>query len=69
MHASAEKHTYYGIAWDDYLKLLDELADAARLRVTFDGGVLEIMSPKSEPEECFASRSKILIAASNVLKS
>lgn len=49
--ATAEKRIYYGVAWDDYLRLLDELGDGAHLRVTFDRGVLEIMSPKSEHEE------------------
>lgn len=50
-HASAEKRIYYGIAWRDYIRLLDELSDDSHIRLTFDHGVLEVMSPKALHEE------------------
>jgi Uma2 family endonuclease len=51
IHATAEKHLYYGVSWDTYLQLLEELADESNVRLTFDRGVLEIMSPKRLHEQ------------------
>ena len=51
VEAAVEKRIYYGVAWSSYVWLLEELGDGTHLRVTFDCGVLEIMSPKSEHEE------------------
>jgi Uma2 family endonuclease len=37
--------------WEDYERLLDELRDRPTLRVSYDSGTLEIMSPLPEHEE------------------
>ncbi len=51
-HATAEKHLYYGVSWDTYNQLLEELTDeVGHLRLTFNHGVLEIMSPKRLHEQ------------------
>lgn len=50
-NASAEKHIYYGVSWDTYVQLLDELGDESKIRLTFNRGVLEIMSPKRLHEQ------------------
>ena len=39
------------IGWDEYEQLLDELAERAGLRVSYDEGKLEIMSPLPEHEK------------------
>jgi Uma2 family endonuclease len=46
------------ISWDDYERVLEELMDRHRLRVTYDRGRLEIMSTLSEHEQyvCFINR-------------
>ena len=49
--ATAEKHIYYGVSWDTYLQLLEELGDDGNARLTFNRGVLEIMSPKRLHEQ------------------
>lgn len=49
--ATAEKHIYYGIPWNTYLQLLDELGDDSGFRLTYSHGVLEIMSPKRRHEQ------------------
>jgi Uma2 family endonuclease len=49
--ATAEKHIYYGVSWDTYLQLLEELGDDSGVRLTFNRGVLEIMSPKRLHEQ------------------
>lgn len=41
----------YGINWDTYERLLADLTDCSAPRLTFDQGVLEIMSPTPEHEE------------------
>src|SRR6266496_3245589 len=38
------------IAWDEYERLLDELAEGPHVRVSYDCGKLEIMTPLSEHE-------------------
>src|SRR5207248_7167465 len=50
-NATAEKHLYYGISWDTYLQLLDELGDHRSVRVTFSRGALEVVSPKRLHEQ------------------
>ncbi len=50
-HATAEKHIYYGVSWDTYLQLLGDLGDNRSVRLTFNRGVLEIMSPKRLHEQ------------------
>jgi Uma2 family endonuclease len=49
--ATAEKHIYYGVSWHTYLQLLEELGDDRSVRLTFNRGVLEIMSPKRLHEQ------------------
>ncbi|OLE52946.1 MAG: hypothetical protein AUG51_15535 [Acidobacteria bacterium 13_1_20CM_3_53_8] len=51
MSAAAEKHIYYGVSWEIYAQLLEELGDEGNVRLTFDHGVLEIMSPKRLHEQ------------------
>ena len=43
--------TLYGVRWETYEHLLTDLANCSVPRVTFDQGVLEIMSPTAEHEE------------------
>jgi Uma2 family endonuclease len=50
-NATAEKHIYYGVSWDTYLQLLDELGDDRSVRLTFNHGALEIMSSKRLHEQ------------------
>src|SRR5947207_660723 len=49
--ASAEKHIYYGVSWNAYLELLEELGDDRSVRLTFNRGALEIISPKRLHEQ------------------
>lgn len=49
--ATAEKHYYYGVSWDTYLQLSEDLSDDKSVRLTFNRGVLEIMSPKRLHEQ------------------
>jgi len=39
-------------SWDDYERLLDNLVDRPGLRISYDSGTLEIMSPTFRHEEC-----------------
>jgi Uma2 family endonuclease len=41
----------YGISWETYERLLEDLADRSVPHLAFDQGVLEIMSPTPEHEE------------------
>lgn len=50
-HTVTQRRTYYGVTWDAYLQLLDELGNGSRLRLTYAEGVLEVVSPLSEHEE------------------
>jgi Uma2 family endonuclease len=43
--------TLYGVRWETYEHLLADLADCSVPHLTFDQGVLEIMSPMSDHEE------------------
>ena len=40
-----------GVSWEEYEQLLDDLADRPGVRLTYDQGKLEIMSPLPEHEE------------------
>jgi Uma2 family endonuclease len=40
-----------GVSWATYERLLDDLKDSSSRRVTFDRGVMEVMSPSAEHEE------------------
>lgn len=49
----AARHVYYGVSWDVYLKLLDDLGDdrPGGIRLTYIDGVLEVVSPKRLHEQ------------------
>ncbi len=47
----AQRVVLHGISWETYEHLLADLADRSAPRLTFDQGVLEIMSPTPEHEE------------------
>src|SRR3712207_128383 len=51
VEATVEKRIYYGVTWSSYMRLLEELGDDAHLRLTYDRGVLEVMSPNSLHEQ------------------
>jgi Uma2 family endonuclease len=51
VHATAEKHLYYGVSWDTYLQVREVIGDDSNVRLTFSHGVLEIMSPKRLHEQ------------------
>ena len=40
------------VSWETYERLLKDLEDSSTPRLTFDRGLLEIMSPLNEHEEC-----------------
>jgi len=42
------------LAWDDYERLLEEFTDRRGLRIRYDSGWLEIMSPSPRHEKCAA---------------
>lgn len=37
--------------WDEYERLLEDLSDRRNLRITYDRGTLDVMSPKAEHEQ------------------
>lgn len=47
----AQRVVLQGISWETYEHLLDDLADQSVPHLTFDQGVLEIMSPTAEHDE------------------
>jgi Uma2 family endonuclease len=55
------------VSWEDHERLLEELADRPAVRVTYDQGTMEIMSPRPEQEEykCFIDR--IVVALGDYL--
>lgn len=50
------------VPWDEYERLLEELADRPGVRVSYDEGRLEIMSPRPEHEEFKRFIEKIIDA-------
>jgi Uma2 family endonuclease len=42
--------TQHGVSWDEYEELLDLVGEARGLRVSYDDGTLQIMSPSSKHE-------------------
>lgn len=40
-----------GVGWDEYERLLEELADRPGVRISYDDGRLQVMSPSAEHEE------------------
>ncbi|HYN24163.1 MAG TPA: Uma2 family endonuclease [Pyrinomonadaceae bacterium] len=43
--------TFYDVGWDDYEQLLAQLDDRAHLRISYNQGRLEIMSPSAKHEK------------------
>src|SRR5690242_2356954 len=48
---SADRVILRNVSWETYESLLKDLEDSSSPRLTFDDGVLEIMSPHSDHEE------------------
>lgn len=42
----------FDVSWEDYEALLEDLADRPGVRVTYDQGSVEIMSPRRRHEKC-----------------
>lgn len=42
--------TQHGVTWEEYEELLDGVGEARSLRVSYDNGILQIMSPSSKHE-------------------
>ena len=51
MSPSEQRVVLHDISWETYERLLKDLEDCSAPRLTFDQGVLEIMSPLSDHEE------------------
>lgn len=49
--APEQRVVLQGVSWATYERLLDDLKDSSSPRLTFDKGVLEVMSPSAEHEE------------------
>lgn len=49
--AAEERVVLTGVAWSTYERLLTDLADQSAPRLTYDEGVLEIMTPSAEHED------------------
>lgn len=49
--ATGQHIVLYGISWETYEHLLADLVDSSTPRLTYDQGVLEVMSPTAEHEE------------------
>lgn len=49
--APEQRVVLQGVSWATYERLLDDLKDSSSPRLTFDRGVLEVMSPSVEHEE------------------
>jgi Uma2 family endonuclease len=45
-----ETVVFHDIGWDDYEHLVDEVLDGRHLRVSYDEGTLEVVSPRTEHE-------------------
>ena len=55
------------VSWEDYERFLEELADRPAVRVTYDQGRLEIMSPRPEHEKYKRLVEKIIDALAEYL--
>ena len=60
--------TLYGVSWETYEHLLTDLGDRSAPRLTFDQGVLEIMSPTAEHEEYNRTLAALVEFVANELK-
>ena len=60
--------TLYGVSWETYEHLLTDLVDRSAPRLTFDQGVLEIMSPTAEHEEYNRTLAALVEFVANELR-
>ena len=60
--------TLYGVSWETYEHLLTDLVDRSAPRLTFDQGVLEIMSPTAEHEEYNRTLAALIELVANELR-
>ena len=42
----------HGVSWDDYEELLEAVGESSSLRISYDEGTLQAMSPSSKHENC-----------------
>ncbi len=59
--------TLYEIGWEEYEQLLDQLGDKPHLRISYDDGRLEIMTPSAKHERCKNLLSSLLLILSDEL--
>lgn len=56
------------VSWDDYERVLERLAERPHFRVSYDRGILEIMSPRPEHGAYEHLISDLVLAACQVLR-
>jgi Uma2 family endonuclease len=56
------------VAWDDYERLLEELADRPALRLSYDRGRLDVMTPLPEHEEYASFVEDVVRVLADVLR-
>ena len=42
--------TFHGVRWEEYEELLEQVGEAAGLRISYDDGTLQVMTLSSEHE-------------------
>src|SRR5262249_29360343 len=57
----------HNVSWETYLRLLEDLADQSSIRVAFENGDMEIMSPTAEHEELNRTVARFLEAVAAAL--
>ena len=55
-------------SWDDYERLLNDLGDRPGLRISYDSGRLEVMSPTFRHEECEALIGDLILVFCEVFR-
>jgi Uma2 family endonuclease len=56
-----------GVSWEEYEALLDELEDRPGVRVTFDRGRIQAVSPRRKHDQCAALIDLMVVFAARVL--
>lgn len=59
-HDPEERQLISGVSWEGYQSLLDTLGESGRYRITYDQGLLEIMSPSRRHERAKKIISSLL---------
>ncbi|HEY6330754.1 MAG TPA: hypothetical protein VI756_15585, partial [Blastocatellia bacterium] len=54
--------TFHDVSWDDYEDLLEQVGEAHHLRVSYDNGVLQVMTLSAEHER-YAQFFECLVTA------